>query len=324
MRRADAVEERLPEHTRVRFVGDLHLGDGASNDPFGDKDRALVDFLSASESACDAVVFMGDAFDLPQAWTVGRIVRAHPEAVRSIEQLAERIPVFFIRGNHDWTVDYEGIFPGARACETLCVGGARVMHGHQVDRYCNPDQRFHHTKVVAHHLAERAFGFHFRVPLHEHDTWQNRMAHWLGGHYGFHLRRMADVYRRLGLPERANDCEAFIHYWSRSVWGDPNALFQPATDLLEEGGDRALVCGHTHLPGVVDVDGRTYVNAGSWAFGAAQYAQWDGTAFEVHDHLTAEVIGDDRYGWMLSGEDPGSFFAWWEEHYLGGLRFKSR
>jgi UDP-2,3-diacylglucosamine pyrophosphatase LpxH len=308
----------------IRFVGDLHLGDGARNDLFGHKDTLLAGFARDCEKTCDAVVFVGDTIDLPQAWTPRRVLRAHPGIARAIESLSRKVQVVFIRGNHDWTVDYGQLFPRARVCEALTVGAAHVMHGHQLDRYCRPGRRHHLSKTALHHLVERCFRFSFRVPLRDHDTRQNRLAHWLGGQYGGHLRRMAAVHRRLGRPDRAERCDAFIHYWSRAVWGDPHALFEPAREMIRDGDLSTLVCGHTHLPGAVAVDGGSYVNAGSWTFGAAQFAEWDSERFRVVDHLSGETIGDERYRWMVSGEDPGDFFAWWRLHHQGGLRFDSR
>lgn len=315
---------RLPSDTVVRFVGDLHLGDGAHNDTFGHNDHRLVEFLRECESSCDAVVFMGDAFDLPQAWTVRRIGRAHPDVVRAIERLSQHLPVFFILGNHDWTVDYAHLFPRSQACERLIIGETLVMHGHQIDRYCHPNRSFHRFKVTLHHIVERIFGFNFRIPIHQHNTWQNRVAHWLGAQYGRYLRRMAVVYRFLGLEERASECEAFIHYWSRALWGDNHALFEPATDLIRRGDYSALVCGHTHIPCVMDMgEGRHYINAGSWTFDRAEAAAWDGEAFEAIDIVSGDSVGDRHYRWMISGSDPGDFLDWWAAHYRGWLRFNT-
>ncbi|MBI5529441.1 MAG: UDP-2,3-diacylglucosamine diphosphatase [Deltaproteobacteria bacterium] len=312
---------RLPAGTTARFVGDLHLGDGARNDSFGASDERLARFLAGCGNATDAVVFMGDSFDLPQAFSARRIGRAHLPAMRALEKLARRVQVIFVLGNHDWTVDYERLLPGARACVEIELGDIRVMHGHQLDRYCHPGRRGHRLKVSLHNLAERLFGFEFRVPLWDHDTWRNRAAHWVGAAYGRHLHRAAAVYRMMGIDGRAAECEAFIQYWSRTIWGDPHALFEPARTAIREGTHRALVCGHTHLPGVVDLDGRQYANAGSWTFGRSEYLEWDGT--KLNGRSTAgEDIGDRHYRWMIDGAERGDFFAWWAAHYEGRLRFR--
>ena len=309
---------------RVRFVGDLHLGDGSHTDSFGAKDALLVGFLQQCQRTCDAVVFMGDAVDLPQAWHVDRVRRAHPEVFEALATLADRLPVFFIRGNHDWTVDYARLFKGARGCEELRMGDAKAWHGHQLDPYCHPSKENHRLAIGAHILAERLLGFEFRVPLHEHYTWQNRVAHWLGQWYGRYRRGVANLYQRLGMSDRSERAERFVQYWSRAVWGDPHALFQPVARHLAEAPIGALICGHTHLPGVVDLPGGTYVNAGSWAFGQSCYAHWDGAAFTTHDCGTGAAVSDEAYEWMLAGRDPGDFFDWWRAHYRGWFRYGAR
>lgn len=309
--------------TRVRFVGDLHLGDGGRNDAFGANDQRLARFLEESGACCDAVVFMGDAFDLPQAFNVRRITKAHPEASEALAALCRETDVRFVRGNHDYDVDYPRHFHGARGGEDFTIGPARVMHGYQLDTSCHPERPSHFASTVAHHLVERALGFEFRVPLHEHYTTQNRVVHLLGYQYARWLRASANVYDKLGFRERARSNEAFIHYWSRAVWGDAHALFDAAAAAARAGPTQALVCGHTHLPGVVDLGDRHYINAGSWTFGDSGFAEWDGSAFSASDFETGESFGDTRYGWMLDGVDPGDFFDWWRLAYEGRLRFRA-
>ena len=313
----------LPAGSRMRFVGDLHLGDGASNDAFGDKDPLLVRSLEAWSTDCDAVVFMGDAFDVPQAWSPKRLARAHPAVCAAIERLRRTVQVVFVRGNHDWRVDYEALFPRARSCVELTCGDVLAMHGHQLDRYCHPERRAHAWETWVHHLGERLLRFRFRVPLWEHDTWQNRACHCLGSLLGHGLRRLARVLRHLDRPHQARRCEAFITYWSRSVWGDAHALFEPALEHLVRGSHRVLVCGHTHLPGVVSGTGGQYVNAGSWAFDAAWSARLGPEGVQVRDQRSGRVITDEAYRWMIAGPDPGDFFDWWARHYRGWLRFEA-
>jgi len=139
---------------------------------------------------------MGDAVDLAQGWTTRRVLAAHPAVGAAVGAVAERTQVVFVRGNHDWNVDYEAAFPAVRACETLEIGDVLVCHGHQYDVLCEPQTRSYQRQMVVHHLAERALGFEFRTPLHEHCTWQNRAAHWLGHRYGRHRAASAERLRR--------------------------------------------------------------------------------------------------------------------------------
>lgn len=314
---------RLEADTTACFIGDLHLGDGARNDLFASKDDTLVELLDSCPDRFDVVVFMGDVVDIPQGWSPRRILDAHAGVAEAIRRLSEAMPVYFIRGNHDWRVEYGKFFSTAHHCDELVIGDVLVWHGHRLDRYCHPERRSYPIQVGLHHLAERLFGFEFRVPLHEHYSLQNRLVHWFGHRYARHLRRKAAAARAHRDFELADACEDFVRYWSRAVWGDNHAFFEPVAELLKEGPYEAVVCGHTHVPGVVDVEGRTYVNAGSWTFGTAEIAIHEGGTFTVSDVATGVKIGDEHYTWMRAGIDPGDFFAWWEQAYLGRLRFRA-
>lgn len=299
------------------------MGDGARNDLFAGKDGTMISYLGSRPDRFDAVVFMGDVIDIPQGWTARRILSAHPEVAACIDRLTRKMPVYFVRGNHDWHVDYGKIFPHSTHCDEMHIGDVLVWHGHRLDRYCHPERRSYPVQVGLHHLAERLFGFEFRVPLHEHNTVQNRFVHWAGYHYARHLRKKAAAARARGDEETAADCEEFISYWSRAVWGDSHAFFTPVSELLRDGPYEAVVCGHTHVGGLVEIDERTYVNAGSWTFGACEVAEFDGTRFSVIDVASGNEIADESYGWMLDGEEPGDYFAWWDQAYLGRLRFRN-
>jgi hypothetical protein len=100
---SDRERAHIAASSVVRFIGDLHLGDGAKNDAFGDKDELLAGLLAECAGTSDAVVFMGDAIDVPQALSARRAARAHPLAMRAIEALSRRTRVVFIRGIRRFT-----------------------------------------------------------------------------------------------------------------------------------------------------------------------------------------------------------------------------
>ncbi|GIU84897.1 MAG: UDP-2,3-diacylglucosamine hydrolase [Acidimicrobiales bacterium] len=304
---ADATFAVKPGAT-VTFFGDVHLGDGGRNDLFRGKDAMLVDALDRCAREDSLVVFMGDFFDLPQAFRTRRIERAHPAVVHRIRRLCEETAVVILRGNHDWLVDYPSVFPGASVTEELQIDGLLVCHGHRFDPKANVESWRYFAAMALHTLFERAARFDFRVPVQQFDSFPNRLMHWLAHRY-------ARLLRRTGLLEDS------LRYWSREVWGDPGSMWEPLTGHLRESRVPAIVCGHSHLPGVVDVDGHLYVNAGSWAFESAQVARWDGREFVVLDLASGRTYGDEHYRWLLERVDPGDLFDWWRVHYLGRLRF---
>jgi hypothetical protein len=94
---------------------------------------------------------------------------------------------------------------------------------------------------------------------------------------------------------------------------------------LERQIQPVLVCGHSHLPGVVRrSDGRIYANTGSWTFASASYLRWtpeDGP--EVRDWLTGRVWGSELYDGLIRGDlDHKTIDDWWNEHYMGLFRFR--
>lgn len=297
---------QLDSDSVVRFVGDLHLGDGANNDVFGAKDGLLTRFLTECQGSCDTVVLMGDVFDLPQAWRAGRVIRAHREVVKALTVLSCQMQLVVLRGNRDWSLDYTDLFPRAITTDRLEIGESVAWHGHQLDPRCRQGgDRIVASASFIHHLAERFFGLGLRFPLRDHDSWQNRAAHRLLLEYCRQLGWASTVERLLGFEERAGRREELIRCWSHSLRGDPCGLFSPACRLLSTGRYESMVCGHSHLPGVVEVSGRCYVNAGSWTFDAAQYAEWDGAAFRAQDYRSKESIDGRYYEWMRAGPDPG-------------------
>lgn len=300
---------KIPESATVRFVGDVHLGDGSRNDLFRQKDRLLTKKLQEWAEDSDAIVFMGDFFDLPQAMSAQRIVRAHREVVETVRRISRQVRVVLVQGNHDWRVDYSGIFPTAKSCERLRLGDFLVWHGHALDSESKVESNRYFIAMAAHAMFERAFRFDFRVPLHDFDTWQNRLMHWAGYQFGKALARIGRG-------------ENFIQYWSREVWGDSRAMFKPVSDFLASHSYEGMICGHTHLPGILQLGDRVYVNAGSWTFDSANFATWNGKAFEVADLLADRTIHGENYDWMVNGADPGDFFDWWDIHYLGQLKFR--
>lgn len=294
------------------FFGDTHMGDGGRNDLFRGRDALFVEVVEEAAAGCELVVLMGDTIDLPQAFSLGRVARAHPGALRALDAACRRSEVVVVRGNHDARVDYGTLLPKARVCDRLSLGDVIVQHGHQLDgQNTEPAALGYFAKVAAHSLTERVFGFEFRVPLQDFDTVQNRAAHWLGYQFARFLRA------------RGTEAgEEFIHHYSRSVWGDVEALFEPATELARTGEHRSVVCAHTHVPGAVDLGGgREYVNAGAWTYGGAHVAKWDGEAWSVECAASGATFTDENFAWMLDGDDPGDFFDWWQRHYRGWLRF---
>ena len=117
---------------RYYFVSDLHLG--AEADPGGVRERAFVAFLRSLPSDAKALYLLGDIFDF---WVDYRDVvpRGCVRALAALAEVAERMDVWFFRGNHDWWVtDYFekelGIHIVREPVKEIDLDGRKICLGH--------------------------------------------------------------------------------------------------------------------------------------------------------------------------------------------------
>jgi UDP-2,3-diacylglucosamine pyrophosphatase LpxH len=201
----------------------------------------------------------------------------------------------------------------------------RILHGHELDPEIGPNLAESEFATLVHHLFERVLRTWLRVPLDLFYTRCNRAMFWVG-HKALLLRRLQGrIWRPIDDGALLARAEAKAAYWIRSNMGDPGCLFHPALAQLERQVQRVLVCGHSHLPGVVRrPGGRIYANTGSWTFTSATYLKWTPeTGPMVQDWLTGRVWQDELYRGLIQGSfDHKTIDDWWQEQYMGLLRFR--
>ena len=305
------------------FLSDLHFGDGTRTDLFLGQDGTLISLL---ERWCDerrTIVFLGDILDMPQAWSVRRIRVAHRELLRTLARVSIATRVVFVRGNHDWSVDYEGLFPGATCCDAVLLG-SRILawHGHQADLVMNPGAGNAAIKTYAHALLERAARCRLVPPLPRYDSAANRVVLALATALSRANLHRARGLRARGRTERADAMEAQVRYLARSFLGDPADIFGVTTRTLLGDPFDTVVCGHTHVPGIVRTARGAYVNTGSWTCGSRTYAQWTGERFVVAEVDSGRELGDEGFASLPAETEPEDLFRWWAQHHKGFLRFE--
>ena len=200
-----------------------------------------------------------------------------------------------------------------------------MQHGYEYDPFIGPNLDQTHLATVVHHLTERLLDSWIRLPLENFYTLSNRIAFWLTHKAMLGWEAVYAVCKRLGMDRTPVDgLRASMHYWTQNELGDPGCLVEGVRDKLESSSLEWLVCGHSHLPGLIEVaPGKRYVNTGSWTFNSSQYALWDGERFVVRDWIRDKEYGDAAYRPILSGRFKHMSFAqWWRENYLGWLRFR--
>ena len=310
---------------RVYFVSDIHLGDGSHTDIFLEKDEHFLAFLDRVQADGVALVILGDFLDLEQAWYFTRIVRAHRGVITRLTQLAERMQVVYVYGNHDPDVVLFRDILKMDLCDKVEIDGhVLALHGYEFDSFVG--QRFEESGWASRGLSlyERLFRTRVRLPLRDNYTVSNRLAHvvlaWCA-HAGTALGRIG---LRLGRPGLGARLREFVDFWTRGVLGDPMGITVPAVEWLSsQPRFDTVVCGHSHVPGVVEVGGgQTFVNTGSWSFGNSQYGVLTGGGFELYDWMTGRRILDENYRAIFEGRADRGYLDWYRDQYLGYLRFR--
>jgi len=323
---------RLAPDRPLYVISDLHLGDGTRSDTFMAKDRHLLALIDQIRAEDGNLVVAGDAIDFAQGWTFARILRAHGAVLRALSEMADRGRMVYIYGNHDHDIQlfqYVLRFPVVSAVEVgepADLGGAqlKILHGYEYDRVIGPDLRGSEVNTMVHHALERFLGTWLRPPLHLFYNRTNRFAFWLLHKVVWATRASNRLRHLVGMRQAGEAAEAELAYWLRSQLGDPGDMLRPALRALEAGPHRALVCGHSHLPGLVTLpSGRVYANTGSWTFDSATVLRWDRGLMCVRDWISGKVYDDHLYRPALDGAfDHLDFDDWWRDEYMGWLRFR--
>ena len=316
--------ERIAADGRIWFVSDLHLGDGTPSDAFFGKDRLLMALCDTVEDEGATLVIGGDAVDFQQAWSFTRILRAHQELLAKLSQIARDGRLIYVVGNHDYDLSLYRDILNFRVCDELIIGDdILVQHGWQYDPFIKDELDNGQWGTKVHHLVERYLDTWLRIPLGEFYTPPNRLAFWMAHKVAIATWGWAAFLRLLGFETTAEASMRNIDFWARSNMGDPMCIFRPIRERLRADRWRYIVCGHSHLPGIVPFGERAYVNTGSWTFASTHYVLWDGTRFSCNDWITGRAIGAEYSQPLLDGTvDEKDFWQWWRENYMGMFRFR--
>lgn len=319
------VIETLSPDQKIWFISDLHMGDGTPSDVFFGKDRHLLALVEQVEREGGPLVVVGDAMDFHQAWTFTRILRAHQEVLGAMSRLGRAGKLYYVVGNHDYDIQLYREILNFRVCDELHIGDRiLVQHGWQYDPYIGTTLEGSHVATKLHHGIERYLNTWLRIPLGEFYTLGNRLMFWMVHKLAVALSAYGSVMRKIGFPRSYDAVDRNLNYWARSNMGDPMCILRPIKQRLREDRWPYILCGHSHLPGIVwERPDRAYINTGSWSFASSHYVLWEGNNFEVHDWITGREFHAELYEPVLNGSiDEKDFWQWWRENYMGMLRFR--
>ena len=319
------LTKRLRRADRIFFVSDLHLADGGPADLFGSKDAELIAFLDHVQEHGDKLVILGDVLDLYVAGSFERVLRAHKKVLRRLKALADEKEVIYVAGNHDEEIlIYEDLLNFTIVERLVLPPDVLVLHGHEYDVYFKDEEAnaWGRWLSILHARFEQLIGSPIRAPLASYDNRANRVAHWIAYHILRGAEIWANVLVRSGFRRQARGWRRWVDFWNRTEQGDMQAMFREVTKRLPEIAYRTLVCGHTHQPGVVAIEGKTYVNTGTWTRDMSTYVLWDGQTFTCRDWVTGVRITDELYRPFIERHAPIPLRTWWRKHYRGWFRFE--
>ena len=234
---------------RLVVVADAHLGAAPRSD-----EEAFLAFLDAAPSLGDAILLAGDIYDF---WfTYKRLIPRHCIRVTArLVELARRMPVLMIGGNHDrWGDTFWGPETGIRfeRRELTIQVAARSV------------------------LALHGDGLHEERPS---AGFLNRVLDRPAVIAGFDLMPAAlgfRIARRLG----HNAASAAAHPELVELAATRQAAWAERR-LRADPGIAVLVMGHTHRSALREVEpGRWYVNPGAWLV-ERRYAVIDDSAIQL-------------------------------------------
>ncbi len=236
--------------SRLLIVADAHLGAAPET-----AETALLDFLDTVPTGDDALILVGDIYDY---WFSYRhlIPRRNFRVTAALANLARKIPIAFVGGNHDrwgdtfWQRDAGISFSPSRLELDFDARQVLVIHGdglHEERR----GARWMHQATSSRWLISIYRRLHPDIGFRIADRLGHNLDHGVA-----HPEEVEAAYRR-----QADWARATLH-------GNP-AL-------------RAVIMGHTHRAAVEETgSGQWYINPGAWLDGW-QYASLDGEGARLH------------------------------------------
>lgn len=219
------------EHYKAIIISDVHLGTEAS------KAEELLEFLNQHHA--DILLINGDFID---GWGLAKGSRwrsKHTKVVSKILDISRKIPVIWIRGNHDeFLHEFMSMHLGKLQIEEnyiLDLGEGKkyfVFHGDVLDVFATK------WKWIA---KIGARGYELALTI---NTWYNKWRTWRGLPY-YSISK--DI---------KNGVKAAVNYVTD--------FEVEATNLAKGHNCAGVICGHIHKPENRYINGTHYVNSGDW------------------------------------------------------------
>lgn len=260
----------MKRNVDILVISDLHLG------TFGCKARELNRYLSSVEP--NMLILNGDIFDM---WNFRKrnFPETHMRIVKQVIRMSERIPVYYITGNHDEAL---------RRYAPLSMGNVHLVNQLELTIDGKKYWFFH--------------GDIFDASM-QYAKWLARLGGWgydLLIATNHHVNRVLNFFGkpRMSFSKRIkNSVKKAVKYVSD--------FEETAAEIAAEKGVQYVVCGHIHQPQqrVIHVDNHkvNYLNSGDWVenLSALEYidGEWDLFVYDAERFAEQEII--DRWSSLL-------------------------
>jgi UDP-2,3-diacylglucosamine pyrophosphatase LpxH len=218
---------------KLIVISDLHLGN-----PFCFSKRKIIEFLEYINNNGYNLCINGDGFDLAQT-SIIKLAKEVPEVFNQFRRFKKKnLKVYYIIGNHDLVLEHFfedwDLFTLTPFLNVISNDiRVRIEHGHLYDR-------FFLTKPDLYEFCTHFAGFFLNISPQLYRVW-------------ILFERVLGYLRRIKTKK----------YNIIGILGEPPSISEAAFMILERGFD-AVVFGHTHHPGKVEVGDQKYFNTGSW------------------------------------------------------------
>jgi len=219
------------KHHKAIIISDVHLGTEAS------KAAELLEFLN--ENHTDILIINGDFVD---GWALAKGYKwraKHTKVISKILDISRKIPVVWIRGNHDeFLHEFMHMHLGKLQVEEnyiLDLGEAKryfIFHGDVLDVF-----------VAKWKWIAKIGASGYELALHI-NTLYNKWRKWRGLPY-YSISK--DI---------KNGVKAAVNYITD--------FEVSATKLARQNNCTGVICGHIHKPENRQIAGIHYVNSGDW------------------------------------------------------------
>jgi UDP-2,3-diacylglucosamine hydrolase len=249
---------------RYYFISDVHLGYGPREED-RTREARLVRLLDRIQKEAESgevagLFIVGDLFD---SWFefFSVVPRRHIRTIAGLARIAERVPVEYLMGNHDF--GHRDFFQKELGIPVHRGDIERVLLG----------KRFY----ISHGDGKAANDTGYIVLRAVLRSRIMNAIYWL-------------VHPDLGIP-----FAEWISGRSRAYTDGRDALRKQdglrafAERLLAKGQHDFVVMGHRHEASIVNFEQGTYVNLGDW-IGSYTYGMFDGEAFTIMNDTSESVI----------------------------------